>query len=300
MNGSRRSFLKGLACAGATAAGTALPAAASEAKKAPENAVGMLYDTTRCIGCKACVVACAEANDLEPDNRQEQIYQSPDRLNDRTKNIIKLYNDGERRSYMKQQCMHCIDPSCVNACMIGSYQKREYGIVTWDPEKCIGCRYCQLACPYEIPKFEWDKKAPRLIKCELCNHRLAKGLEPACCEVCPREAVIYGRYTDLLEEAHRRIKEHPGRYIDHVYGEHEAGGTQVLYLSHVPFEDIGLPDYNAERTAGQTTRMVQHGIYKGFIAPVALYAVLGTVMMRNRKRDREAEEAQGSPSEDKS
>ena len=124
MDRARRSFLKGLACAGASAVAAAAPVEASEARKAPDDARGMLYDTTRCIGCKACVVACHEANDLPPDNRHDPLHDMPQALNDRTKNIIKLYKEEGRRSYVKQQCMHCIDPACVGACMIGALQKR--------------------------------------------------------------------------------------------------------------------------------------------------------------------------------
>ena len=210
--------------------------------RAPADAVGLLYDTTRCIGCKTCVVACKEANDLPADNRQNPLHDAPTALNDRTKNIIKLYKgeDG-RSSYFKQQCMHCVDPACVGACMIGALQKREHGIVTWDSNRCIGCRYCQVACPFNIPKFEWESRTPRIIKCELCNHRLAEGKEPACTEVCPREAVVYGTREELLAEAHRRIEENPGRYVEKVYGETDGGGTQCLVLSHVEFGEARAP-----------------------------------------------------------
>ena len=290
MDRTRRSFLKGLAIAGTSAAAAAVPVVseASQARHAPEDAVGMLYDTTRCIGCKACVVACHEANDLPPDNRANALHDQPQALNDRTKNIIKLYKEEGRRSYMKQQCMHCIDPACAGACMIGALQKREHGIVTWDPNRCIGCRYCQVACPYSIPKFEWESTNPRIVKCELCNHRIKDGGIPACCEVCPREAVVYGKYTELLAEAKRRQAEHPGRYVDKIYGEHDGGGTQVLYLSHVPFEKLGLPTLG-EKSVPSLNRTIQHGIYKGMIAPAALYAVMGGVMLRNRKKNRDEE-----------
>ncbi|MBZ0269209.1 hydrogenase 2 operon protein HybA, partial [bacterium] len=272
MASSRRTFLKTVAGAGAGAMAAAAPAAAEERREAPADAVGMLYDTTKCIGCKTCVVACHEANDLPPDNRTaaDGLYDAPDRLNDRTKNIIKLYKEGDRLSYMKSQCMHCVDPACVGACMIGALQKREYGIVTWDSSRCIGCRYCQVACPFSIPKFEWESATPRIIKCELCNHRLAEGKIPACCEVCPREAVIYGTRKELLAEAHRRLEENPGRYVDRIYGEHDGGGTQVLYLSHVPFEKLGLPTLG-EESVPALNRKIQHGIYRGFLAPAALY-----------------------------
>jgi Fe-S-cluster-containing dehydrogenase component len=282
MDGTRRSFLKGLATAGAAAATSAVPAVASERRKAPADALGMLYDTTLCIGCKTCVVACQEANGLPRDDRRDPLHDAPLALNDRTKNIIKLYREGDRRSYMKKQCMHCIDPACAGACMIGSLQKREHGIVTWDPNRCIGCRYCQVACPFEVPRFQWDSRAPKIIKCELCNHRLPEGLEPACCEVCPRHAVIFGKYDELLAEARQRQQDHPGRYVDHIYGVDDGGGTQVIYLSHVPFEKLGLPALGSEPT-GKLNRQVQHGLYQGFIAPTVLYAALGAVMLRNRR-----------------
>jgi len=287
MNTNRRNFLKGLASV-AAAATPGLAGAAGD-HELPDDAVGMLYDTTRCIGCKACVVACKEANGMPADTRQDDLYDMPMSLNDRTRNIIKLYKGDDQESFMKQQCLHCVDPGCVSACMIGSLQKREHGIVSWDASRCIGCRYCQLACPYEIPKFEWDDTRPQIIKCELCSHRIKDGGEPACCEVCPREAVIYGRRDELLAEAKRRLREHPGRYVDEVYGEHEAGGTQVLYLSHVPFEKLGLPRLG-DQAVGKMSREIQHGIYKGFIAPVAVYGVLGAVMIRNRRQEEQKDQ----------
>ncbi|MGE0040543.1 MAG: hydrogenase 2 operon protein HybA [Vicinamibacterales bacterium] len=290
---TRRAALKAMVAATGTtaaAAATSVTASAEEPRTAPPDAVGMLYDTTRCIGCKACVVACADANDRIRDTAwSEGKWQAPLDLNQNTKNIIKLYEEGPYRSYVKQQCMHCVDPACANACMLGSLKKREYGIVTYDPSLCVGCRYCQMACPFNIPKFEWTKAFdPKIVKCELCNHRLAEGKEPACCEVCPREAVIFGKREDLLREAHRRLEEFPDRYIPRVYGETEAGGTQVLYLSHVPFDKIGLPDYGPE-SVPSTQRTLQHTLYQGFAAPVALYGVLAAVMMRNRKSGEAAE-----------
>jgi formate dehydrogenase beta subunit len=245
----------------------------------------MLYDTTLCIGCKACVVACAQANDLTPERGTygQGRYQAPDDLNENTKNIIKLYTEEGRTAYVKQQCMHCVDPACANACMLGALQKREFGIVTYDASKCIGCRYCQMACPFGIPKFQWSRYSGKIVKCELCAHRLAKGQLPACVEVCPRQAVIYGRRTELLEEARRRLREKPDLYVQKVYGETDAGGTQVLYVSHVPFEKLGLPDLGPESVPA-TQRAVQHGIYRGFAAPIALYGLLGALAFRNRAR----------------
>ena len=280
---SRRTALKGLVVAGATVAG-AKPAKAASPIGIPADALGLLYDTTKCIGCKACVVSCREANNLKPDTGWSGgLYQAPSDLNEYTKNIIKLYDDGAQRSYMKAQCMHCADPACANACMLGAYKKREYGIVTYDPDLCIGCRYCQVACPFGIPKFEWSKAAPVMVKCELCNHRIAEGKGPACAEVCPRGAVIYGKRADLLAEAKARLAANPDRYVPKIYGEHDGGGTQCLYLSHVPFEKLGLPTLS-ETSTSTLQRTIQHTVYRGFIAPVALYGVLGAVMFRNRTK----------------
>lgn len=297
MDLDRRSLLTGAAAAGAAVAAGALPlssAAASERPEAPADAAGMLYDATRCIGCKTCVVACHQANFDNPwEEEQGRLHYDPVDLDDRTRNIIKLFRDGERWSYVKRQCMHCIDPACVGACMIGALQKREHGIVTYNASRCIGCRYCQIACPFNIPRFEWDKPASsRIVKCELCNHRLAEGDIPACCDVCPTSAVIYGRRQDLLEEAHRRIAAEPDLYRDHVYGETEAGGTQVLYLAgkDVSFAELGLPDLSAEPVPDRP-RTIQHGIYQGFIAPAVLYGVLAAVIWRNRRQESPLEAA---------
>jgi Fe-S-cluster-containing dehydrogenase component len=283
-----------LASAGATATAAALPSSAEAAPRAAAaaDAVGLLYDTTLCIGCQACVVKCNEANGLAADSGwSDGRYQAPVQLNARTKNIIKLYEEGDERSFVKRQCMHCIDPACVTACMLGSLQKREYGIVSWNADLCVGCRYCQVACPFNIPKFEWTAAfAPRIVKCELCRERLALGKEPACTEVCPRKAVIFGTRADLLKEAHGRLAAHPDRYVARVYGEFEAGGTQVLYLSHVPFEKIGLPDYGPAAVPNRQ-RTLQHGIYQGFVAPLALYGLLAAVLTRNRRTDQRIDAA---------
>jgi formate dehydrogenase beta subunit len=283
MGVSRRAALQTMLVAGAAAAG-ARPAKAATLPVAAPDAVGLLYDATLCIGCKTCTVACRDANGLEPDTTgsKDKLYNAPVDLSARAKTVIKLYSENGVRSYVKVQCNHCLDPGCASACMLGALQKREFGIVTYNPDLCIGCRYCEVGCPFGVPKFEFSKALPKIVKCELCNTRLAKGQEPACTEVCPRKAVIFGRRSELLKEAKRRIAENPGRYVNKVYGETDGGGTQVLYLSHVPFEKLGLPALGDE-PAPSMAKGVQESVYHGFIAPVALYAALGAVLIRNRK-----------------
>jgi Fe-S-cluster-containing dehydrogenase component len=297
MTVERRAVLRVLAGTGLAATG-AVPTLARERVDAPPDAIGLLYDATRCIGCKACVVACREANGLQPDTRYDGIHEAPLDLSSRAKSVIKLYKEGSQISFVKAQCMQCLDPACASACMIQALKKdAKTGVVAYDATYCVGCRYCQIACPYGVPRFEFEKAVPKIVKCELCRHRFPadgalqevdgfsrfpRGQGPACSEVCPRGAVIYGKRTELLAEARRRLAQSPEQYVPKVYGERDGGGTQALYLSHVPFEKLGLPSLGDE-SVSETMRTVQHGIYRGFVAPVALYAALGAVMLRNRR-----------------
>lgn len=292
METDRRSLLKGLAAA-ATMTVVSTPAQAREKKVAPSDAVGLLYDATKCIGCKACVVKCKEAGDLPADVETygDGLYDAPIGLNENTRNIIQFAKSADgQSSFVKKQCMHCVDPACVNACMMGALGKREFGIVSWENNKCIGCRYCQVACPFGVPQFQWSKTSPRIVKCELCRDRLAENKLPACVEACPRGAVIFGKREELLREAHKRIDEGNGFYVPKVYGETDLGGTQVLYLSHIPFEDLGFR-FTQAQSVPSTQHAVQSGIYKGFIAPIALYGLLGAVMFRNRRKDASNDDA---------
>lgn len=291
---SRRQALARLGGAGgatcaALAARDAQGSIGGHAEPGPES-LGMLYDTTLCIGCKACVVACSDANGLTPDTAAANgLWQMPDDLNAKTKNIIKLFDDEETgvTSFVKRQCMHCIDPGCVSGCPFSALTKDERtGVVTWNASQCIGCRYCEVACPFEVPKFEWDAFNPKIVKCELCDHLLDEGKEPACTEVCPTHAVIFGHRDLLLEEAKSRISEHPDRYVDHVYGEHEAGGTQVLYLSHVPFEKIGLPKLSTT-PLGWYGSWVHGIIYNWLMLPAVIYALVSWIMFKRWKEHEE-------------
>jgi Fe-S-cluster-containing dehydrogenase component len=282
---TRRTFLKGVAAAGVAVAVAPDPAEAAERVPLPPDAVGLLYDSVRCIGCRACVTKCKEANGLPPDLQllNGAAYDAPVDLNATTKNIIRLARDGERTAFVKGGCMHCADPACVNACMVSAMTKGPGGIVRYDPSLCVGDRYCQIACPFNVPKYEWTNAlTPKIVKCELCRHR-KEG--PACALACPREAIITGKVTDLAKEAHRRIDAGGGRYEPSVYGESEAGGTQVLMLAskEMPFEKLGMPTLGAEAGPARS-RAVMHGIYKGAIAPILLYGAFVTAILRGRKQ----------------
>jgi len=259
---------------------------AAEPIPVPGAAVGLLYDATKCIGCKACVAACAAANDTPPDTRRDSLHQEPTDLNDLTRNIIKLYKaeDGSEFSFVKRQCMHCLDPACAAGCPFQALHKDpETGIVGWTAEKCIGCRYCTITCPYSIPRFQWAGFNPRVTKCELCSQRLEKGLQPGCTSVCPTGAVIFGPRSVLLLEGKRRIQSNPGRYYqERIYGEHDNGGTQSLYLSHVPFEKLGLPELGPESVPSRSLRW-QRRFYQYFALPAVLYAGLVQVIRSSVK-----------------
>lgn len=295
MTVDRRTLFKIAAAGCAGLAGTRQ--ARAWAEQSTSDRLGLLYDTTRCIGCKACVTACSQANGLTPDaGPSDGLYQAPEALNAHTKNIIKLYRaaDGHEWSYMKQQCMHCLDPACVIACPLSALTKGDFGIVSWNGTTCLGCRCCQIACPYNIPKFEWSEVNPKVVKCELCRQRLALGQEPACTAVCPRKAVIFGKREDLLADAHARISASPGKYYaNRVFGEHDGGGTQSLYLSHVAFSKLGLPDLG-DRSVASNIRGLQEDVYQHGLTPVAVYSALVAITHRvwERHRKHSAEEAE--------
>jgi Fe-S-cluster-containing dehydrogenase component len=173
----------------------------------------------------------------------ERVFE-PRRVTDqRTFTVVNRYNvakSGER--FIKTQCMHCVDPACASACPVRALEKTAAGPVTYNGSRCLGCRYCMLACPFGIPKFEYDKPVPYVRKCTFCAERQAHGLPPACTEVCPTGALTFGTRAALIEEANLRVYQNPDKYVHHVYGEHEVGGTCWLYISDVDLERLGLPE----------------------------------------------------------
>jgi formate dehydrogenase iron-sulfur subunit len=193
----------------------------------------ILIDTTLCTGCQRCVAACKLANGLPQHDRPWREQRAVDALSaTRFSTILARAND----HFVKQQCRHCLEPACVSACLVGAMQKSPEGPVIYDGERCMGCRYCMVACPYGIPRYEWDGPVPYVRKCTLCYPRLKQGKVPACVEACPQKAAIFGGRAELLGEAHRRLRANPEKYVPKVYGEHEVGGTSVLYVSDIPLE----------------------------------------------------------------
>ena len=184
----------------------------------------------------------------------------------------------QRPTFVKFQCMHCNDPSCVSACIVGALVKEINGMVTYDAKKCIGCRYCMVACPFQVPAYEYDEPlTPEVRKCTFCFNYVADGGLPSCAQVCPREVMTFGKKADLLDLARWKLKNNPGKYVDHIYGEHEVGGTSWLYLASEPFETIGFPKLGA-KAPPRLTEAIQHGLFQYFAAPIGLFAVLGGTM----------------------
>jgi Fe-S-cluster-containing dehydrogenase component len=265
----RRSFLKilGGGIAGVASANILAPGMLKAKEIAPpKQFVGVLVDTTRCIGCRACEAACTEAHHLPIlDISDEVAFEKERQTSEKQWMVVNRYKTEKGDVFVKKQCMHCNQPGCVAACLVKAMEKRKEGPVTWDTN-CMGCRYCMPSCPFEIPKFEFNSANPKIQKCNLCWERLEKGENPACVEACPQEALTFGTRRKLIEEANRRIYQKPGEYLTHIYGEHEVGGTGYLYLSKVPFEQIGF------RTDLGTVAYPEYS--KGFLYSVPLVLLL--------------------------
>jgi len=191
----------------------------------------LLYDATLCIDCKQCEKACADENHLPYDDATAaESIQSDHKFT-----VVLAKND----KYMRRLCMNCNDPACVSVCPVAALRKADAGPVTYDADRCMGCRYCMAACPFGVPKYEWNKLAPRIRKCTLCSNRVQQGKATACAEICPTGATKFGDRDELLAEAQKRIRDNPQNYVNHIYGVNEVGGTSVLLLSSVPFEHFG-------------------------------------------------------------
>ena len=249
---NRRRFLQG-SLAGAAAATVSLGKNTEAATfEGYPDAMGVLVDLSRCVGCRSCEAACNKEQKLPAPEKPfndfsvfDEIHHGQKRRTDETRyTIVNRYDipGREHPLFRKIQCNHCLEPACLTSCFVNAYTKTPEGAVIYDSTVCVGCRTCMVACPFYIPTFRYSSAfKPRIMKCVFCHDtRLTKGLPPACVEACPQEALTFGRRTDLVAAGKQRIRENPGNYVDHLYGEHEAGGTSWMYLSPAPFEQVGI------------------------------------------------------------
>lgn len=288
---NRRTFLKGAGLLGtALALGRGKALAAMWAPADP-NGFGVLTDLSVCIGCHTCEVACNEANKLPApavpftENVVPGVRRRPGRS---SFTAVSTYADPTRAGeqvHVKMQCMHCNEPACVSACPVRALRKTPEGAVVYDESVCMGCRYCMVACPFQMPSYEFDSALePRVRKCVLCFDRIrTNGGVPACVENCPMNASTFGKRADLLRLAREKIVSSKGEYVDHIFGEREAGGTSWLYISKVPFADLGFP------TDLETKPYVE--LTKGALRAVPLVVVLGPAALAGAYAitDRQAE-----------
>jgi Fe-S-cluster-containing dehydrogenase component len=274
MRFDRRSLFKLAGAAGGAAlAGTPAEAAVGD----PDETYAVLVDLTQCAGCRNCEASCAEANGLpEPDWSDDFSYEKERSTTETQWTAVNRYVTSRGEVFVKRQCMHCVTPACAAGCLTKALYKTDEGPVIWREPKCMGCRYCMVSCPFDVPKFEYHSAVPKIQKCRMCFERVADGGTPACVENCPQEALTFGKRGDLLRLARERIVQNPGQYVDHVYGEHEAGGTGFLYLSPVPFAELGFRTDLGSAALPETTR--------DFLTAVPMVLVVWPAMMLALRR----------------
>ncbi|MCP3905259.1 MAG: 4Fe-4S dicluster domain-containing protein [Planctomycetes bacterium] len=281
---SRRAFLRRASVIGAaTAVGASATSAhgAGSVQRVSDDWMGVLVDLSLCVGCRKCEWACRKANELAHDEpidayEDDSVFEDRRRPSADQLTVVNRHTPAATDGapvHVKTQCMHCFEPACASACLVGAFTKTPEGPVVYDSSACIGCRYCMVACPFGMPAYTYDNPtSPVVRKCSMCFERIAKeGGRPACVDTCPVEALTFGKRSDLLALARSKIKSEPEKYVDHVYGEHEAGGTGWLYLSPAPFEQIGF-----NTNIGNTP---YPALTKGFLSIVPLIVTLWPALL---------------------
>ncbi|MCP4749041.1 MAG: 4Fe-4S dicluster domain-containing protein [Desulfobacteraceae bacterium] len=295
---SRRKFLGWMGAAGmAGAAGTSAQAGSNKQFKGYPDSMGVLHDITRCVGCRKCEAACNKVNKLpSPDVSFDEltVLEQKRRTDAQSHTVVNQFQtdkDGAPSMvYVKKQCNHCLEPACASACFVKAFTKNPDGSVTYNAHVCVGCRYCMIACPFEIPAYEYNEAfTPRVMKCTMCHPRLQEGKLPGCVQACPTEALVFGKRKELIHVARERIRNFPDRYIDHIYGEHEMGGTNWLYLSGVSFSSTGMREDLGNTPAGKLT--------SGALGSVPIVAGLWPVLLTgiyaiNRRKEKIAAKQQ--------
>ena len=240
--------------------------------------VAILTDITKCIGCSQCVMACKKQNRMAPDVPRR--WDANDGLSARNWTAVL---DGPQNTHIRKQCRHCLQPACVSACPVGALHKTSIGAVIYDAHKCMGCRYCMMACPYGIPRYEWQAAVPHVRKCIFCYDRIAAGHQPACTAACPTGATVFGDRDQLLAEAHRRITGNPEAYLNHVWGEYETGGTSVLYISKVGLSLLTAGHALGNKPLPATTATAMGAVPFAFTGVLAIMAGVGWIIDRRMK-----------------
>ncbi|KPL02819.1 MAG: hypothetical protein AMJ90_04760 [candidate division Zixibacteria bacterium SM23_73_2] len=298
---SRRKFFKISAVTGAVSIiGKSKSTSVARNFSGRPDRLGVLTDSTRCVGCRTCEAACNEINKLPKPKipfEDQSVFEKERRADSTYYTYVNRYPHPDKKGkwiYRKVQCNHCDEPACASACLVAALKKKPEGPVVWNEKICIGCRYCMTACPFYVPAFEYSNPySPDIVKCTMCyDTRVSKGGIPACVEACPMEAMTFGKRSELIKVARKRIMEHTDKYVDHIYGENEAGGTCWLYISGVPFEELGFPTDVGTKPYPELT--------KGFLTmvPAVLViwpALLGGFYMFTKHREQLIEEEEKTP-----
>ena len=298
MSISRRKFLGWIGAAGSSTAISKSAHAAKKHFKGYPESYGVLHDTVLCIGCRSCEEGCNIVNELPKPEKPFNDLTVLDKKRRTTTEAFTVVNryDGKKNDgspiFRKNQCNHCLEPACASVCFVKAFKKTKEGAVTYDPSVCVGCRYCIIACPFEIPTYEYnDPLTPRVRKCTMCHDRIKENKLPGCVESCPTGALKFGKRDDLIKIARKRIEKYPDRYQDHIYGEHEMGGTSWLYLSGVPFKETGMREDLGITPAPELT----YGALSAVPIVVSLWPVLLTgIYAINKRKDKIAEKEKES------
>ncbi|MCX5805765.1 MAG: 4Fe-4S dicluster domain-containing protein [Proteobacteria bacterium] len=266
-----------------------------------------LIDMTRCTGCRACQVACKQWNQMKAEKTvffNGEGYQNPPAMSEYTLTKVK-FRDYEKNghnqfAFYKEMCMHCNEPACVSVCPVSAFIKTPEGPVVYDTKRCIGCRFCMVACPFGVPKYQWSKALPLVVKCTGCYSRLKAGLKPACAKACP-SAISYGSRTDMIQEAKRRLAAKPDRYFNKIYGLEEAGGTSVLYLTEQPFDELGFKNVTRRPLPSLTWAALRFvpAVFLTMGGSLAFISWLTHRKDRLRKEEEARKSASTQPKEDK-
>jgi Fe-S-cluster-containing dehydrogenase component len=296
MSVSRRKFLAWMGGAGlSTTVGRRAVAGAPKHFSGYPESKGVLHDLVRCVGCRKCEAGCNKVNKLPAPEKpfdDLSVLEEKRRTHADTYTVVNKYAVAgqEKPVYRKRQCNHCQEPACASACFVKAFKKTPEGAVTYDESVCVGCRYCMIACPFEVPTYEYDEVlTPRIMKCTMCHPLITSGERdiPGCVEACPVEALTYGERGDLIKIARERIRKYPERYVDHIYGEREMGGTNWLYVGGAPFDQVGMRTDLGTTPAPKLTS----GALSMVPAVVGLWPVLLTgVWAINQRKEKIAEE----------